>query len=111
MLDLLISAVEFIAGLTILMASLLVLADSQRAELSLRTAAAVLIGGGGAVYVGDALSSVPVPGWSLVLLPPGVTMWIAHAASNRTGEPMRRATDWAELEGKERAIERRGAPQ
>jgi len=97
MLDLFVSAVQLLSGIVILLAALMVLKVSGKGELSLRAIAAMLVGIGGAVMIGDALTVTPVPQWCTALLPLGVALWIVHAARRHKGVPMRRVTDFAAL--------------
>jgi len=97
MLDLIVSAVQLLSGIVILLASLMVLKVGAKGEMSLRAVAAMLVGIGGAVMIGSALTANPVPHWCTAILPLGVALWIVHAARRHKGVPMRRVTDFAAL--------------
>ena len=85
-------------GLVLLLAGFAVLTAAPPGELSARSAAAFVIGLSGALLV-VRLAEIREPAtWRDVLLPLGVAVWICRAAWLRRGQPMRRATDWAELD-------------
>ena len=87
-----------LCGLVLIVAAMAVLHVSHAAEISVRSASALLIGGAGCYYVGRLF--MPHDHAELVdlILPLGAVLWIGQAAWRRRGQPMRRATDWAELD-------------
>lgn len=97
MAELVVSTVMGVCGLALVISAIVVLKASRRLELTLRTAAACLVGAGGAVLVGDALSAGPLPAWCGTVLPVGVTLWIAHSFKRRAGGQMRRSSDWGRV--------------
>jgi hypothetical protein len=101
--ELLLSIVGLLGGMVIVLAALYLLHACERGELSLRSISAALIGAGGAVRIGEALSVHRMPEWAIVLLPTGVALWIVyvwreHRRAQRQAHPMRRASDWGELD-------------
>lgn len=94
-------------GLVLLLAAKAVILTSGRLELSIRTIAAAFIAlaGGHFVAAPFAPHCEAAPVADLLLLA-GAVLWIGNATWRHRGQPMRRATDFAELDGK--PIDRRG---
>lgn len=85
-------------GLVLLLAGFAVLTAVPPGELSARSIAAFIIGLAGALLVVRLAGPREPATWHDVLLPLGVAVWICRAAWLRRGQPMRRATDWGELD-------------
>jgi hypothetical protein len=74
------------SGLVIVIASVIVLTLSRRAEVSVRSLAMALVGAGGALLFADAFPGDQVPNWlHAVTLPPGVALWCLYALLQHRG--------------------------
>lgn len=83
-------------GTVMLIAAYVVLATSGRLEISLRVAAALLVGAWGADSLATAMGGHAA--WRDLLGPLGVALWVGQALLRRRGLPMRRSTDWTQLD-------------
>ena len=86
--------VLIVCGVVMLLAGLAVLHVAAPGELSWRALSALCIGASGAWALARALSDVPVQLQDL-LLPVGVSVWLAGAMWGSRSRPMRRTSDWA----------------
>lgn len=80
------NVILLLCGLVMLLAALLVLHLTHRAEVSLRTIGALLVGAGGAWCVARGTQAAEVPALDLIL-PVGVALWIVGAMWRRRALP------------------------
>lgn len=96
MLRVVLDMVMMLSGLVILLAATALLAASARREVSLRSAAALCIGGGAIWTMVQALQPYPRQPAD-VLLPLGVALWVLYAAWAHRGRTIGSATDFGAL--------------
>lgn len=99
-----------VCGVVLLIAAAAVLLLGPRFDISLRSVSALGIGAWGAWLIAPAFSERTVE-FMDVLPAAAVALWILHALYRRRGKHMRRATDWAELDGPIQHHRQRGVAQ